>query len=104
MSDSTQLPQKLPDAISAIKERGYVTWSTAEGLSSDFKQNFDAERIPVVGIRHVRLWDVQVDDEREIDGHERTSVPGEELWDIILKAKDGSNYEVNAKFVIPIPE
>jgi hypothetical protein len=36
-------------------------------------------------------------------GHERTSVADEELWQIILQAKDGSNYEVNAKWVVAAP-
>jgi hypothetical protein len=38
---------------------------------------FDGSQIPVVGVRHVRQWGIQVDDEREILGHERTSVSDE---------------------------
>ena len=103
MSDSKKQQQKLPEEIAEIEACGFVTWSTTDDLSPEFKRNFDDVRIPVIGIRNVRLWGVQVDDEREIAGHERTSIPDEELWEIVLQAKDGSNYEVNAKFVVPAP-
>jgi hypothetical protein len=65
---------------------------------------FDESRIPVAGLRHVRQWGIQVDDEREIMGHERTQIPDEELWEIVLKAKDGSTYEVHSSFLVPAPE
>ena len=101
MIDSTEQHQNLPEKIAAIKECGFVTWSSDNDLSQDFKQHFDEARIPVVGIRHVRQWGVQVDDERELPGHERTSIADEELWEIVLKAKDGSTYEVNSEFLVP---
>jgi hypothetical protein len=102
VSDTTD--QKLPEKIAAIKECSFVTWTTDNDLSSDFIQHFDDARIPVVGIRHVRQWGLQVDDERELSGHERTSIEDDELWEIVLKAKDGSHYEVNSKFLTPAPE
>ena len=92
----TQHP--LPEAIQAIKERRYVVWAD-EGPEPAFKAHFDETRIPVGGIRHVRVWGLQVDDERELPGHERTSIPDEELWQVDLIAKDGSKYEVNASLV-----
>ena len=95
--------QSLPDNIAAIKKRGYVVFATA-GLSPDFMARFDPERVPVVGIRQVRIWGLQVDDEREIPGHERISIPDEETWEINLEAKDGSHYEVNCDLVAPAPE
>ncbi len=104
MNDTTEKQSKLPEKIVAIKESSFVTWSTANDLSPQFMQHFDDVQIPVVGIRHVRQWGVQVDDERELPGHERTSIEDEELWEIVLEAKDGSNYEVNSKFVDPTPE
>jgi hypothetical protein len=101
---SDTIDQNLPEKVAAIKECNYVTWSTDNDLSPDFKQHFDDVRIPVIGIRHVRQWGVQVDDERELPGHERTSIDDQELWEIVLQAKDGSKYEVNSKFVEPAPE
>jgi hypothetical protein len=96
-------PQKLPEEVAAIKEQGFVTWSSpSKELAPDFIQLFDENRIPVVAIRHVRQWGIQVDDERELMGHERTSIDDEELWQAVLKAKDGSTYEVNCKFVRPV--
>ena len=92
----------LPENIAAIKERGFVVWSSDE-LLPEFKDRFDVGQIPVVGIRHVRVWGIQVDDERELPGHERTSIPDEELWQVELIADDGSKYEVNATLVRPAP-
>ena len=93
--------QNLPEKITAIKKCGFVNWSADNELSAEFKQHFDKSRIPVSGIRHVRQWGLQVDDEREMLGHERTSISDEELWEVVLVAKDGPHFEVNSKFVIP---
>jgi hypothetical protein len=93
---------KLPARIAAIKERGYVVWS-GDGPASNFKAQFADGPIPISGIRHVRVWGIQVDDERELPGHERTSIPDEELWQVELIATNGSKYEVNASLVRPAP-
>ena len=95
--------QKLPAAIAAIEARGFVIWKKKD-LGFEFMALFDESQIPVVGMRHVRQWGIQVDDEREILGHERTSIPDEELWEIVLRAKDGSTYEVHSTFLAPAPE
>lgn len=94
---------RLPDEVAAIERRGYVVFSD-ESLSSEFRDRFDAERIPVTGIRHVRLWGLQVDDEFELPGHERTRIPDKELWEISIEARDGSNFEVNVELLRPAPE
>ena len=88
----------LPDAIQAIKDCGYVDWAD-DGSDPAFRAHFAETRIPVAGIRNVRVWGLQVDDERELPGLERTSIPDEELWQVELIAKDGSKYEVNASLV-----
>jgi len=93
---------QLPDAMVAIKQRGYVVWSDT-GPSAELAANFDDGPIKVDGIRHVRVWGIQVDDERALPGHERTSMPDEELWQVALIAKDGSRYEVNSTMVLPAP-
>lgn len=96
---------RLPERIATIKQRGFVRWAPkATGLTAEFKALFDEARIPVEGVRHVRVWGIQVDDERELPGHERTSIPDEELWQIVLRAKDGSTYEVNSNFLEPVTE
>ena len=100
MNNVTDQYQNMPEKVAAINQSGFATWSDDGGLSPQFKQKFDAERIPVRGVRHVRIWGLQVDDERELLGHERTSIDDEDLWEIILEAKDGSQCEVNSKFVI----
>lgn len=92
----------LPAGVTAIRKCGFAIWA-GEQLSEAFRARFDAHRIPVIGVRHVRLWGLQVDDEKEIPGHERTSVPDDELWEIRLEAKDGSTYEVDASLLVPAP-
>jgi hypothetical protein len=87
MNDPTT---SLPDQVAAIE--------------GEFRERFDAGRIPVAAIRHVRQWGLQVDDEFEIPGHERTRVADEELWEISIRARDGSTYEVNAALLLPAPE
>jgi hypothetical protein len=52
----------------------------------------------------VRQWGLQVDDEFELPGHERTMIPDEELWEVSIRARDGSTYEVNAALLRPAPE
>ncbi len=99
----THQQQNLPAEIGAIEQSGFVTWSEDNSLSAEFRQQFNDAQIPVLGIRHVQVWGLQVDDERELPGHERTSIPNEELWEIILQAKDGSRYDVNSKFLVPAP-
>jgi hypothetical protein len=102
MSESPKPQENLPKEVAALKERGFAIWSTNE-LSSEFMARFDKLRIPVLGVRQVRVWGIQVDDERELPGHERTSIPDEELWEIMLQAKDGSSYAVNSRFVTVAP-
>lgn len=98
---STQ--SKLPDELADIQKCGFAQWATSAAPAVDVRRRFEEERIPVIGIRHVRQWDIQVDDERELMGHERTSVADEELWQVVLQAKDGTTYEVNAKLVVAAP-
>jgi len=87
-----------PRNVSAIEQCGYATWASDE-LPADFRSRFDPSQIPVVGVRNVRVWGIQVDDERALPGLERTSIPDEELWELVLRAKDGSTYEVNSRFL-----
>lgn len=93
---------QLPDDVAAIERRGFAVFAD-ESLPGDFRHRFDPERIPVTSIRHVRVWGVQVDDERELPGHERTTIPDEEIWEVTLRARDGSSYEVSATLLRPAP-
>jgi hypothetical protein len=102
MKNDTSEPNNIPDAVATIRARGYVVWAD-ERLSPEFRSKFASDRIPVVSVRHVRLWGIQVDDEMEILGHERTAIPDEELWEVLLRATDGTVYEVNFELVVPAP-
>ena len=69
---------KMPEHVAAIAASGFATWAS-DDVDPQFRERFDADRIPVAGIRNVRVWGLQVDDERELPGHERTQIPDEEL-------------------------
>ncbi len=94
--------QQMPEAIRAIQARGSVVWAEG-GPPAALAARFTRTPIPVAGIRHVRVWGLQVDDERALPGRERTSIPDEDLWQVELVADDGSRYEVSAAAVRPAP-
>jgi hypothetical protein len=87
---------KMPEHVAAIAACGYATWAS-DDVDPELRARFDETRIPVAGIRNVRVWGLQVDDERELPGHERTQIPDEELWEINLEAKNGSHYEIDSQ-------
>jgi hypothetical protein len=92
----------MPAELAAIIECGYATWAS-DSVDPDVRARFDSERIPVAGVRQVRVWGVQVDDERELPGLERTQIPDEELWEVNLVAKNGSKYEFDSSLLKPAP-
>jgi len=84
--------KNMPPNVAAISECGYAIWASEE-IDPKLRAKFDGEKIRVVSVRNVRVWGLQVDDERELPGHERTNIPDEETWEINLEANDGSHYE-----------
>ena len=85
---------KMPASVQLIVECGYAIWADEASVDEAMRARFDDTRIPVAGVRQVRVWGIQVDDERELPGHERTQIPDEEIWEVNLVAKDGSKYEI----------
>jgi len=83
----------MPDDVAKIVASGFATWAT-DDVDDSLRARFAADRIPVDGVRHVRVWGIQVDDERELPGHERTQIPDEEIWEVNLVARDGSKFGV----------
>ena len=98
--DENALPANAPPEVNAIAKAGYATWASDE-IDPDLKARFDDKRIPVAGVRHVRVWGIQVDDERELPGLERTQIPDDEIWEINLVAANGTKYEVDSRLLIP---
>ncbi len=92
---------RMPEHLATIVAAGYATWASDE-VDPALRARFDENRIPVVGVRQVRVWGLQVDDERELPGHERTNIPDEEIWEVNLEAKDGSRYEVESRLLKPV--
>jgi hypothetical protein len=92
----------MPAELAAIVECGYAIWAT-DSVDDAMRARFDARRIPVVGVRNVRVWGLQVDDERELPGLERTQVPDEELWEVNLEASNGSKYAFDSTLLKPAP-
>ena len=91
---------RMPERVFRIVACGFAIWS-GDDVDPKLRAKFDEARIPVAGVRQVRIWGVQVDDERELPGHERTQIPDEEVWEINLEAKDGSKYEFDSKLLVP---
>jgi len=89
-----------PESVAAIVDCGFATWAD-ENIDEKLRARFDEQRIPVVGLRHVRVWGLQVDDERELPGLERSQIPDEEIWEIKLAARDGSKYEFDSRQLKP---
>jgi len=94
---------KMPQHVATIATCGYAIWAT-EDVDLKLRTLFDNERIPVAGVRNVRIWGLQVDDERELPGRERTGIPDEETWEINLEAKDGSHFEFNSTLLKAAPD
>jgi len=86
---------KMPQHVAAIAACGYAIWAS-DDVNPDLRARFDGQQIRVAGVRNVRIWGLQVDDERELPGRERTEIPDEETWEINLEAKDGSHFEFNS--------
>jgi hypothetical protein len=90
----------MPAKVAAIVDCGFAIWAD-DSVSAALRERFDSARIPVVGVRHVRVWGLQVDDERELPGLERTQIPDEEVWEVNLEATDGSKYEFQSTLLKP---
>ena len=88
----------MPPHVVDIVASGFATWAT-DDVDQDLRARFDPERIPVAGVRNVRVWGLQVDDERELPGRERTNIPDDEIWEINLEALNGSHYEVESRLL-----
>ena len=101
MNDKPKQPP-LPSGLAAILDVGFAIWADAS-INAALRDKFHSERIPVVGVRQVRVWGLQVDDERELPGLERTQIPDEEVWEVNLEAKDGSKYEFDSSLLKPAP-
>ncbi len=91
----------MPESVAAIARCGFARWANEDDVDERLRARFEAQRIPVVGVRHVRVWGLQVDDERELPGLERTQIPDEDIWEVNLRALDGSNYEVDSRLLEP---
>ena len=61
----------MPAELAAMVDCGYAIWAT-DGVDEAMRARFDSERIPVVGVRNVRVWGLQVDDERDQNGPDRS--------------------------------
>jgi len=92
----------MPASLAEIAKSGYAIWVN-DDVDAALRARFDSERIPVIGVRQVRVWGLQVDDERELPGLERTQIPDEEIWEVNLEAKDGSKYEFDSTLLKRAP-
>ncbi len=94
---------RMPEHLAEIVAAGFATWAS-DDVDPSLRAKFDEKRIPVAGVRQVRVWGLQVDDERELPGLERTQIPDEEIWEVNLEAKNGSRYEVESRLLKAAPQ
>ena len=99
MADEKETVQ-IPARVAAIAGCGFALWADDAGNAA-LRGRFAEGPIKVAGVRHVRVWGIQVDDERELPGLERTQIPDEDLWEINLEAADGSHFEVDSRLLRP---
>jgi hypothetical protein len=92
---------EMPPEVAEIRDAGFATWS-GDSVAAALREKFDAHRIPVRNIRHVRIWGLQVDDERALPGRERTSIPDEDIWEISLEAKDGTTRSFDSRLLVAV--
>ncbi len=90
----------MPPEVAAIRDCGFAVWAS-EDVARSLRGSFDTDRIPVKSIRHVRVWGIQVDDERELPGLERTMIPDEDIWEITLETKEGASYAFDSRLLRP---
>lgn len=91
---------QMPERVQAIHDAGFARWAS-DAVAPALREKFDPARMPVRNIRHVRVWGLQVDDERALPGLERTSIPDEDIWEISLEAKDGSTRSFDSRLLAP---
>jgi len=94
--------QTMPEAVAAIARAGFATWAS-DSVDENLRRKFATDRIPVAGVRHVRVWGLQVDDERALPGRERTQIPDEEIWEVNLVSTTGARYEVDSRLLKAAP-
>lgn len=102
MADKKMLAA-MPERLISIVNAGFAIWAN-DDVDPELRARFDSERIPVAGVRHVRVWGLQVDDERVLPGLERTEMPDDEIWEVNLEARNGSHYEVESRLLKAAPE
>lgn len=91
-----------PAEVAALVACGYAIWAS-DSVDDKLRARFASDRIPVAGVRHVRVWGLQVDDERTLPGRERTQIADEDIWEVNLVALDGSRYEIDSTLLKPAP-
>jgi hypothetical protein len=99
MADKKTVPS-MPPEVAAIKDRGFAVWAS-DDVAQSLRGSFDTRRIPVKSIKHVRVWGIQVDDERALPGLERTMIPDEDIWEITLESREGTSYAFDSKLLRP---
>ena len=93
--------RQMPEPVAAIARCGFARWANKDNIDARLRARFKSLRIPVTGVRRVRIWGLQVDDERELPGLERTQIPDEDIWEVNLRALDGSRFEVDSRLLEP---
>jgi hypothetical protein len=90
----------VPPIVSAMARSGFATWANDE-VDHALKSKFDADRIPVAGVRYVRVWGNHAGQRPNLT---QGALPDEEIWEVNLVSTSGSIHEVDSRLLIPIED
>lgn len=90
----------VPAVVGAIARSGFATWAN-DDVDHALKSKFDADRIPVAGVRYVRVWGSCGGKRPDpVEG----ALPDEEIWEVNLVSTTGSIHEVDSRLLKPVED
>ena len=90
----------VPPIISAMAKSGFATWAN-DDVDHALKSKFDADRIPVAGVRYVRVWGNQAGRQPTLA---QGALPDEETWEVNLVSTSGSIHVVDSRLLRPVED
>jgi hypothetical protein len=90
----------VPQVVGAMAKSGFATWAN-DDVDHALKSKFDADRIPVAGVRYVRVWGNHAG---RAPGLAEGALPDEEIWEVNLVSTGGSIHVVDSRLLKPVED
>lgn len=90
----------VPAAVGAMAKSGFATWAN-DDVGHALKSKFDADRIPVAGVRHVRVWGNHAGRAPNLA---QGALPDDEIWEVNLISTSGSIHVVDSRLLMPVED